>query len=355
MTATPFFAPPVPPESAGPPPPPRSRRRLWLVAALLALLVLAGVIVLIVRSLAATATSAPSTPAVLQGALPSWPVTGGQPTSCTPGGRLEVGRKLVIGSGEWICGRATAIGGSIEVFGRVGGDVVIVGGDATIAGQVDGNVSAVGGSVSLLEGARVGGTVKAYGGSVQREQNVIVVGGIQPVSTLSALAPLRLPFFLPGSGPVWPSMLFWALAGFIVARFFREPLLRVERVASVQVVPSLVVGALAIIAAVGCALLLAVTCLGIPLALLLLVAVWVSWVVGTVAVGSWLGGLLVRGAPPAARQMLVLPAMVGVVVLAGVEALPCIGIVVGIVVGCVALGSVVLTFMLDRRARRLAY
>jgi cytoskeletal protein CcmA (bactofilin family) len=310
--------------------------------------------VVLARAFVGLAPAEPSTAAVLPGALPAWPSTFGRvPHACMPGGRLVVAHKLDIASDEWICGRAIVIGASAAVFGRVGGVVVVVGGNATIAGQVDGDVTAIGGSVTVLQGARIGGTVTSYGGSIQMQPNVLVAGGVQHLASLDALAPLRQPFFFPGSGPPWPSLLFWALAGLIVARFWREPLLRVERLASTQFVPSVAVGIVATIATLGLALLLVVTCLGIPLALLLLVVMWVSWVVGTVAVGYWLGKLIFRAAMPVERQMYVLPAVVGVLTLAAIEALPYVGGVVGIIVGCVAVGSVVLAFTMDRRARRL--
>jgi hypothetical protein len=264
-----------------------------------------------------------------------------------------VAHSLLVGSDEWICGRATVIGGNLTVLGRVGGDVVVVGGSATIGGEVDGSVTTVGGSISLLPGTHVGGTAQAYGGNVQAASNVYVGGGIQRDTSVSALAPLQRPFLWPGYGPPWPSMIFWALAGIVIARFFPSTLRRVERVAQSQPAISVLAGAVAIIAVIGTAILLVFTCLGIPLAAALLVAMWVAWVVGTVAVGYWIGQAIFRAALARERELTILPAVVGVVLLAALEAIPCLGSVVGVVVGCAGVGAVLLTFMQDRQMGRL--
>jgi hypothetical protein len=63
---------------------------------------------------------------------------------------------------------------------------------------------------------------------------------------------------------------------------------------------------------------------------------------GTVALGAWLGERLL-GARGSADRTPVLPAIVGVLVLSGVESIPCIGGMIAVVAGCLGLGAALLS------------
>jgi hypothetical protein len=75
---------------------------------------------------------------------------------------VAIQRDLVI-DGEALSDVA-ALQGSVEVSGRVAGDVVVLGGDARLhsTAQVDGDVFAVGGAVHADPGARTGGRMVSY-------------------------------------------------------------------------------------------------------------------------------------------------------------------------------------------------
>ncbi|HEX6121709.1 MAG TPA: hypothetical protein VFY89_01045, partial [Ktedonobacterales bacterium] len=249
-----------------------------------------------------------STPPARFAAPPGTPATPTLPAACTAGNRYAFAHDLIIPASEWICGRATALGGGVTVLGRVGGDVVVIGGRATIAGEVDGSVTAVGGSVTLLQGAKVGGSVQAYGGSVQTRGTVQVGGHIQRDAFVAVPGPVQWPFFVPGLSALVPRLIFWALAGALVAHFLPAHLRRVALVMRGQPVVSAFLGAGGTIAALAISILLVITCLGIPVALVLLFGLWVAWVVGTVAAGLWLGEALLRVALPRERGTVLLPA-----------------------------------------------
>ncbi len=74
------------------------------------------------------------------------------------------------------------IGGSLEVLGEIDGDAVAVGGSVEVRGEVDGSVTAVGGSVSLGPDAIIDGDVSAIGGNVHREPGATIHGGITELS-----------------------------------------------------------------------------------------------------------------------------------------------------------------------------
>jgi hypothetical protein len=75
------------------------------------------------------------------------------------------------------------IGGSVTVDAdeSVRGDVVAVGGSATINGEVDGDVVVVGGSARFGPQAYVRGDVTAVGGGVYRDPTAVIRGGVHEV------------------------------------------------------------------------------------------------------------------------------------------------------------------------------
>ena len=75
---------------------------------------------------------------------------------------VAVGRDVIV-EGEALADVA-ALDGSVEVSGRVAGDVVVLRGDVRLAptAQVGGNVFAVGGTVHAARGARTGGRMVSY-------------------------------------------------------------------------------------------------------------------------------------------------------------------------------------------------
>jgi hypothetical protein len=75
------------------------------------------------------------------------------------------------------------IGGSVTIDAdeSVRGDVVAVGGSATIDGEVDGDVVVVGGSARFGPQAYVRGDVTAVGGGVYRDPKAVIRGGVHEV------------------------------------------------------------------------------------------------------------------------------------------------------------------------------
>jgi hypothetical protein len=195
------------------------------------------------------------------------------------------GQSVTIAADEHICGDASVYGGHITVLGEVDGNVTAVGGDVTIYGQVAGDVRAIGGSVYLQDGARVLGNVHAVGGQVLRDRQAVVGGSIQRENVRHDVVPLG--WFGLGDGYAFPwlSLIFWLLAALCVAHFFPEPLGRVRSIARRDFGRSLAMGAVTAVAGGVVSVVLIATCLGIPVALVVLGALWLAWVVGTVALG----------------------------------------------------------------------
>jgi hypothetical protein len=92
-----------------------------------------------------------------------------------------------------------------------------------------------------------------------------------------------------------------------------------------------------------------ITCIGIPVTLVIALALWVAWVAGTVAFASWLGASLLRGTRRDRDPSLLLSTLLGVLILCLLKSAPVVGPVVSLIVGVVGLGAAALTLLSARR------
>ena len=302
------------------------------------------------------ATGSPSSPLPPGGTAPIVPITLGglspQP-ACTGTSRDVVNMSVAIPQDESLCGDLRVYNGDATVAGRVGGAVIVIHGALAISGEVDGNVTVLGGSVDLRPGARIGGGVSVVGGTLLRADNTSVGGSISTDNTLHQEA---ITTFLGFDGVYtfpWSHVIFWVAIAGVLALAFPRQLALVHRSVSTELPQSFGLGVMAALAGAVLAVALTITCIGIPFAALLLAALWVAWVVGTVAAGAWLGSRMLGVALPERRTPL-LATVVGVTVLSLVKAIPCVGGILSLVIGCVGLGASVLALLYARRSARLA-
>ena len=100
--------------------------------------------------------------------------------------RVDLDNKVAFGSTvrvgrDEVADAITSIGGGIKVDGEVRGDAVAIGGEAKIDGRVTGEVVAIGGDVELGPDAEVLGDIVTVGGRVSREEGATVLGEISEV------------------------------------------------------------------------------------------------------------------------------------------------------------------------------
>jgi hypothetical protein len=331
---------------------PRGRWRLLLIVALATALALAGAAFAVNHydgnlftstGPASALDTHPVVPAVAQAPRPS-------AAACSGNDRNVVGNNVVVAENEWLCGGASAYGGDVTVLGHVSGNATSVGGDVTVGGEVDGNVTAFGGDITLLPNSLVAGDVQTWGGRIIRAPDAVVQGSVGHVSQPAGMLQPDSWYLFPGHGVPWLNLIFWALASAGIAYFFPTQLLRVRQMAQARLGGSLLVGVAALLIGVAASLVLFVTCVGIPVALLLLLAGWVLSVFGTVALGFWLGELLVRNAAYRQRSSFVVAALVGTLLLALPAEIPCVGGLVRLVVTATGLGAAALTLYYARNA-----
>ena len=175
---------------------------------------------------------------------------------------------------------------------RVDGDVVALCGSVTVKGQVSGDVVAVCGSVRMSPGARIEGDAVAVGGVLDQPQGAVVNGESVSLNFLPitpSVPPVTALLLLVLAG--W---LVSVVAGWILWLIFPGRMLRVAVSASRHTGWSVLLGLMLLPLAVIVAVLLLVTIIGIPIALLMpLFVLFVGWA-GQIAAVYLLGCRLLR-------------------------------------------------------------
>ncbi len=280
------------------------------------------------------------------------------------GGRVTFGQDITIANGERVDGDLVAFGGSITVEsgGTVRGNAVSFGGDISVAGRMDGDVISLGGHVNLRDGALVSGNVLATSG-VERSAGAIVRGQVGSMdgginlpfwpSRPTIVAPSRPAWsFWPwGSnvldlfGSAWRSFLgtLTILAlGVIVVLLVPGPTRTAGQALVAYPGQSVAVGLLTWLVAILALPLLVIICVGIPVAIVGVAALAIAATLGWVVAGLTLGDRLLEALNQAERQP-VLAVAVGLIALAVLTAIPCLGTLAAILVSTWGLGAVVLT------------
>lgn len=184
----------------------------------------------------------------------------------TSKGIFRMGRDIVVEEDEEIDGDVVALGGSIEIKGRVTGDVVAVGGSVEIfpTGIVEGDAVSIGGDVikrgeAVIQGEKV--SVAFFRGHFFR---------FRPMFTH-----FRFPFmFTPFRPPAWSLFLriiriaFILFLGIVVISVFPKHVDKVKEKTKQEFLKSGLVGLAAQILALPIFILLIITIIGIPVALL---------------------------------------------------------------------------------------
>ncbi len=279
------------------------------------------------------------------------------------GGRVLFGQDFRLRADERLDGDLVSFGGDVvlEAGSRVRGNVVAFGGSVEAAGEVDGSVFSFGGEVTLRSGAVVIGDVVSPNG-VQQDEGAVIRGQLVSGTRGRQVIPfvdidrrgtpctVGLPFW-PGGGLGDLFFGFWRAAlgalavvalAILVVLLIPGPTRTVSEAVVAYPGPSIGVGLLTGLAAILVVPLLVITCIGIPLAVLAVVALAIAGLFGWIAAGLALGERVLVALRQADRQPLV-AAAVGALLLTFLGNLPCLGFLVGILVGAWGLGAVLLT------------
>jgi cytoskeletal protein CcmA (bactofilin family) len=200
------------------------------------------------------------------------------------------GGSVSVGPQARIAGNASLAGGRIEVLGGIGGYLQVAGGRVLIDGRVDGDVDAAAGELELGPRARIGGKLRYRGGeALKQDAAAQVQGGIERLEIPLHRKEGRSARRAAGRAAhgVWTLGLM-AMAAVLVAALpgIFAP---VAEAARTRFGWSLLVGFLALVAVPAAIVVLLVTVIGIPLALLALLGYFALLLLGYVAAGIALG------------------------------------------------------------------
>lgn len=242
----------------------------------------------------------------------------------------------------------------VQPGGNVQRDVVMFGGNVDIASTVGRDVFVIGGNLQLRSTAVVGRDAVIIGGGLDRAEGARVGRNLTTQTDgrfIFPRVPTVAPVVINPSGPgsllnmglslvtsIFVAIAFAAL-GVLLAVFFPNPLQRVMMTTQQSFWPSAGVGCLTLLVTPMLLIFLLLTLVGPVLYLIALIA---AWVFGWTAVG-YLAGERILQALKVNNITSVLAVLVGVLVLALVSSVPCVGFIVGLLIGTLGVGAVILT------------
>lgn len=268
------------------------------------------------------------------------------------------GQNLEVKEGQTV-ESAVVYGGNLVVNGHVKDDAVAFGGNLEVHGRVDGDAHAFGGNVILGPDAHVEGDVSAFGGSVERDDAAQVDGSIESfggagigrmvageikkgVKEAKNPSERRRDRDDDGAGLAGFILTFAVLfgLGFLGQMFFPARMKQLGEEVRRKPVQAGLTGFVGLLAMIPLTVVLCITIIGIPVALVLWLAAPVAAALGYAAVASELGTRLpiLRG-----RKTQAVVLALGLLVLMVVGSLPIFGPLITTLVGLMALGAVVRT------------
>lgn len=281
-------------------------------------------------------------------------------------GKVIFGEDFTLESGEELGGDLAVFDGNVvlEEDSFVDGAVFIMGGNATVAGEIDDELVVFGGNVELKSTAFIGSDVVTWGGQVTQAEEAVVKGNVVEGATVGfprglqfsrvfrfpptpGMVPLEagLGFFFDTVMDIFKAII-TALAlmalGLLVVLFLPRQTALVAQAVFAAPLPSLGVGFLTLVVAIGLTTLLAITICLSPIALFIALMTIAAGFFGWIAVGLLVGQKLLEGLK--AKEPTPLAAVViGVLLISLIAALPCLGPLVLLGVVSLGLGGVVLT------------
>jgi hypothetical protein len=287
------------------------------------------------------------------------------------GSLAVIGGNAMVEEEAILNGDVVLVGGNLSLNGDVDGDVALVGGNLTISGVVDGDIVIVGGQALLTETAVVRGNIATIGGNVEKEPGAEVTGTITNNAPMVDVPDVpNVPNVpntpnVPGTPDIRVDVNpFWEIAGIfgrafavaaigmLLALFLQPQLDRVNAAITRQPLMAGGYGLLAIIIVPTAIVIMTITILLIPIALLAAFVLPLAWLFGMIALGQEVGDRFTKAINQVWAPVLstgfgtfTLVLIVGLVGL-----VPCVGWLASFLVTLVALGGVAMTWFGTRNA-----
>jgi hypothetical protein len=282
-------------------------------------------------------------------------------------GRVIFGDNFTLESGDTLTGDLVVFGGNVTVEedATIQGDTVVIGGNVTLDGIVEGSLVSIGGSTRMGESSVVESDLVTIGGSLSRDPGSEVKGDV--VTNVPApdirIPDIQVPRVPDAPSPPSPPNInfdYNPLANFfqmfgtaiavsllaMLASLFLQP--QIERVSQVVVGQPVIAGSFGLLTGVLAPfvlVILAVTLILIPVAVLAAAVLALAWLFGLIAIGTEVGERFTRAinqtwAPPLTAGM---GTFLMMLVVGGIGMIPCIGWLATSLVAMLGIGGVVLT------------
>lgn len=259
---------------------------------------------------------------------------------------LTIGRNLLI-NGE-INGDIRAMGETISINNTINGNANLAGEQIHINGHIIGNLAVATENISFGDQAKVEGNIDIYSDQAETIAVPTHVASAAAISRHHEDMDMEFEHWhgeMQASG--WQLWLGSTLTTFVLALILALIARRfVHRAAdriNAETGNNLIQGALGMALLVGSILLSAITIIGLPVSLLLIlltvVAAFVAGLVGTYSVG-YMVWLRWRDAVPNSFAQILITALIGALLVALLESIPFIGWLIGIMVVMMGLGAI---------------
>lgn len=278
--------------------------------------------------------------------------------------KVVMGGSFVLNTGETLDGKLIVIGGTatVEEGATVKGDVILLGGQLSIRGTINGSMSLFGGAASLHETAVVDGDVRVTSSVLNKDDNATVKGKViqgsnlpdgfiipenaAPQTTTHSIDTDPIYKFLSTSLKVILFSIIMAILAILCALFFPKPMQRTVDAIVENPLLSIGTGLLTTIAAPIAFILLTITLILFPVAVLgalvLAVATFMGWIAIGMELGSRIAGMFKAKWPAAVSAglgTLILTFVMDVII----QALQCLGWPIASIIMIIGLGGVILT------------
>ena len=267
------------------------------------------------------------------------------------GGRVEVDPTASIQ------GNLTVAGGTLRLRGAVKGLVQAAGGNVTIDGPIEGDVSVSSGHLTLGPNAKIGGSLRYRSGEeMVRDPGAQVAGKVERLSGehgYESHASAHIPLF--GGGWIWSAGLILLAA--LMAAAVPPASMRISGELRLHPWLALLFGFIALVCIPMAAVVLMVTVIGIPLAMLVILAYIILLALGYVATAVAFGDTALANFRPAdARRSSwrVLAAIAAMLVLTLVARIPFLGTFIAFVAMLIGIGAILLALRPGKAAAAAA-
>ncbi|MDP2776001.1 MAG: hypothetical protein Q8O48_00020 [Anaerolineales bacterium] len=288
------------------------------------------------------------------------------------GSLAVVGGNAKIEEGATVNGDIVLVGGNLTIDGDVNGDVALIGGNLTISGSIDGDIVIVGGQALLTETAVINGDIATIGGSMDKHTGAKVSGSITnnapPVINVPDIPNLpnvpnipnvpNTPDINVNVNPLWNAAgklgqaALVALIGMLLTLFLQP---QMERAGDAMLRQPWMAGGLGLLAFIVlpvAIVIMTITLILIPIALIAALAIPLAWLFGMVALGQEVGERFTKAINQTWAPVLStgFGTFLLMLVIGFLDMIPCVGWLPSFLVTLVALGGAGMTWFGTRSA-----